>query len=232
MMGVFSAPMPEEMADAAEKLPAFVAELISSTHRQPGDDLLGTLVAVGEGDDDRLSEAELQNLVLTVLLAGYVPPANAMALGVLQLFRHPDQYAALRAKPSLIATTVDELLRIDQDSTTDQLRIATSEVEIGDVVIHPGEIVVTPLRCANRDPGVFTHPDRFDIGRTDNPHLSFAHGPHHCLGAGLARLQLQGGIGALVAALPHLRLAVPFEELSWVTLFFSLKGPQTLPVTW
>jgi len=235
MMGVFSAPTPEEMTEAGEKVLAFVAELISSKRRQPGDDLLGALGAlgaVGDSDEDRLSDTELQNLVLTVLLAGYVPPANAMALGVLRLFCHPDQLEALRAEPSLIATTVEELLRIDQGSTTDQLRIATSHVEIGEVVIQPREIVVAPLRCANRDPAVFADPDRFDITRSDGAHLSFAHGPHHCLGAALGRLQLQVGIGALVAGLPNLRLAVPFEELSWTTLFFTLTGPQTVPVTW
>ncbi|MGH8997369.1 MAG: cytochrome P450 [Acidimicrobiales bacterium] len=228
MMAVFSAPTPEEMAQAGERLPAFIAELIAAQRSKPDNNLLSALIAAGSG----LGDTQLQNVVLTLLLAGYVPPANAMSLAVLQLLRHPDQLEALRAKPALITTAVDELLRIDQGSTTDQLRIATAEVEIGGVLIHSGEVVVAPLRCANRDPDLFADPDRFDITRAENSQLVFAHGPHHCLGTALARLELQIGIGTLVASFPQLRLAVPFAELHWRTLFFTLNGPQGLPVAW
>ncbi|MBJ7595516.1 MAG: cytochrome P450 [Candidatus Dormibacteraeota bacterium] len=197
----------------------------------PGDDLLSALVAPGDVCD-RLSDSELQNIVFTLLLAAYVPPANAMAVAVLQLFRHPDQHAVLRANPALIGTAVDELLRIDQSSAADQLRVATADVDIGGVPFRAGEIVVAPLRCANQDPAVFVDADRFDVTSAENPHLTFAYGPHYCLGAALARLQLQVGIGVLVGRLPQLRLAVPFAELSWTPMFFTLNGPQTLPVVW
>jgi len=231
MLAVFSAPTPAEMAAGGTKLAAFVAELLADKRRQPGDDLLSALVAPGDVCD-RLSDSELQNIVFTLLLAAYVPPANAMAVAVLQLFRHPDQHAVLRANPALIGTAVDELLRIDQSSAADQLRVATADVDIGGVPIRAGGIVVAPLRCANQDPAVFVDADRFDVTRAENPHLTFAYGPHYCLGAALARLQLQVGIGVLVGRLPQLRLAVPFAELSWTPMFFTLNGPQTLPVVW
>lgn len=155
-----------------------------------------------------------------------------MALGVLRLLDRPDQVDALRAEPALVVTAVDEVLRLDHGSTTDQLRVATGEVEFAGVVIHPGEIVVAPLRCANRDPKVFADPDRLDITRAVNPHLAFAHGPHHCLGPALARMLLQVGLGTLIGSLPQLHLAVPVDELSWHTFFFTLNGPEAVPLAW
>lgn len=232
MLAVFSAPTPEEMAQAGEKLPAFIAELIDTKRNRPDNDLLSELIAASDGECNVLSDIQLQNLVLTLLLAGYVPAANAMSLAIVQLLRHPDQHEALRVEPALIDTAVDELLRIDQGSNTDQLRIATADIEIGGVTIRSGEVVVAPLRCANRDPEVFASPDQVDFSRTENSHLAFAHGPHHCLGAALARLQLRIGIGALVASFPLLRLAEPFEDLHWHTMFFTLNGPRALPVIW
>ncbi|MFD8492958.1 cytochrome P450 [Amycolatopsis sp. NPDC059657] len=226
-VAVFTAPNYEEMAEAAQKLGGFLAELVEAKRNAPGDDLLTALIQARDDDGDALSADEVTQLAFAVVIAGYVPPANALAQAVLRLAVEPD----LPREPGLMPALVEELLRQDQGSAADQGRVAVEDADIGGVPIRAGEFVLAALRAGNHDTRRFPEPDVVDLGRTPG-HLTFGHGPHHCLGAALARLVLQAGVTALLDAAPRLRLAVPVEELGWRRMFLTLQGPVSVPIRW
>jgi cytochrome P450 len=196
----FAAAIPAIMGDAE----AAVARRV----RQPGADLLSELIAVRTEDQDRLSEAELVTLVWHLVLAGQTP-ANLIANAVEALLAHPGQLAVLRAEMSLMPRAVEELTRWCGPQLLSLPRYARQDAEIAGVRIGQGEPVTAVLACANRDPRVFTDPGRLDLrhppGRA--AHLGYAHGPHFCLGAALARVQTQVAITALLRRFPALALA-------------------------
>ncbi|UUV31480.1 cytochrome P450 [Amycolatopsis roodepoortensis] len=227
IVAVFTAPSYEEMAEAAQKLGGYLAELVETKRNAPGDDLLTGLIEARDDSGDSLRPDEITQLAFAIVIAGYVPPSNALAQAVLRLAVEP----ALPRDPAGIPALVEELLRQDQSSATDQGRVAVEDAEIGGVPIRAGEFVLAPLRAGNHDRRRFPEPELVDPARTPG-HLTFGHGPHHCLGAALARTELQAGLTALLAAAPRLRLAVPFEELAWRRMFLTLRGPVDVPVTW
>lgn len=148
------------------------------------------------------------------------------------LFRHPDQLTLLREHPELIPNAVEVLLHHVQLETTGPVRIATEDVELSGVVIRAGEAIIPSGHIANSDPEIYPDGRRLDVTRTDLvPHLAFGHGPHHCVGAALARLELRIALGSLLARFPTLRLAVPADQLRWRpgTLMRTL---EELPVSW
>lgn len=217
---------------------AFVAmqqhsvELIAAKREQPGTDLLSRLIAVHDADEGRLSEDELVATILGLFVGGYESTVNQIVKGLLALLRWPDQLAALRADPSLIGSAVEETLRFAAlDSGFGSPRYATADVPVGDVVIPQGATVLVIRQSADRDERQFEDPDRFDVTRGARQHNGFGHGPHHCLGSALARLELEVAIGTVVARFPGLRLAVPPEEIRW-DYRLTAAGPESLPVLW
>jgi cytochrome P450 len=221
----------EVVARADAELRAYMAELIAAKRGNPGADLLTALISARD-EDDRLSEDELVNLAMTVLVAGHETTTNQIANSVVTLLRHPDQLAALHAHPSLLPQAVEELLRfVSLGTGGGMIRIALQEIELGGITIKAGEGVLPISGAANRDPEVFPEPDRFDIERETIPHLAFGHGIHHCLGAQLARMELQVALAALLRRFPGLRLAVLDRELSWKQGVI-INALSTLPVTW
>ncbi|MEU8416099.1 cytochrome P450 [Amycolatopsis japonica] len=223
MLAVFTAPSYEEMTEASRKLGDYLAELVEAKRRAPGEDLLTGLLQARDDDGDALRPDEVTQLAFAILLGGYVPPANALAQIVLRLAADPE----LPRDPA----PVEEFLRQDQGSAADQGRVAVEDADIGGVPIRAGEFVLASLQAGNHDPRRFPEPDRVDPLRTQG-HLTFGHGPHHCLGAALARLQLRTGVTSLLAAAPGLRLAVPFEEVAWRQMFLTLRGPVAVPIDW
>ncbi|AVT37931.1 cytochrome P450 [Plantactinospora sp. BB1] len=193
----FVAAVPAIMRDAAN---AVVGRTGGS-----GVDLLAELVGVHAEDSDRLSETELVTLVWHLVLAGQTP-TNALANAVEALFRHPDQLAALRADEGLLPGAVEELTRWCGPQLLSLPRYAREDVEIAGVPIGKGEPVSAALAGANRDPRVFADPDRLDLRRpVGGPaHLGYGYGPHFCLGAALARVQLEVALGALLRRFPEL----------------------------
>ena len=131
---------------------------------------------------------------------------NLIGNGMLALFRHPDQLAKLKADPSLIRTAVEEFLRYD-GSVQITARVALQDLEIGGKQIHKSQQTLILLGAANHDPAQFANPDQLDIARQDNPHITFSHGIHHCLGAPLARVEAQIAVQTLLRRMPRLRLA-------------------------
>ncbi len=221
----------EEVRAAAAQLMSCLGELIDDKRRQPAEDLLSVLIAMRDRED-RLSEEELVGFAVGLLVAGFETAASELAHAVLLLLRHPDQLAALRESPAGIPAAVEEFLRWTPLSNgLAAIRIAVADVELGGVVVRAGEAVLPLTASANRDGRVFAEPERLDLTRGANPHLAFGSGIHYCLGAQLARLELQVGIAAVLRRFPGLRLAVAYEDLRWKPSM-ALNTLAALPVAW
>jgi cytochrome P450 len=216
----------EEAAErAAAEFVAYLRELAAERRSTPGEDLLTHLVTMRDADGDRLTEDELVTTCILLLNAGHEATVNVSGNGLLALLEHPDQLARLRADPSLLPAAIEELMRYDSPLQLFE-RTATEDVEIGGVTVARGQKIAALLGSANRDPDVFADPDTLDIGRTDNPHISFGAGVHFCIGAPLARVELQASFGALLTRTSRLELGGPARRRPE----FVIRGLHDLPV--
>ncbi|MEH1123018.1 cytochrome P450 [Micromonospora sp. CPCC 206061] len=224
----------DEVGAARAAMNGYLADLVAKKRRNPpaaNPDLMDELIAARD-EEDRLSEEELIIFASTLLIAGYHTTSAAIVNSVVVLMRHPEQYRRLVREPARVPSTVDELLRYSAAATNGgNLRVAVEPVTLGGVDIKPGEAVLPAIIAANRDPAVFADPDRFDPDRADNPHLAFGGGVHYCLGANLARLELEVALTALTTRFSALRLAVDEAELSWDDRAV-IKRLDRLPVAW
>ncbi|MEU5534330.1 cytochrome P450 [Streptomyces sp. NPDC020362] len=221
----------EEVAAANFALYCYLADLVAARRAAHHDDLLGVLVAARD-DEDRLSEEELITFAVTLLIAGHETTAHQLANMIYVLLTHEDQLTLLREQPELLPRAVEELLRfVPLGIGIVNARIATEDVELSGGTVRAGEGVLAPVSHANRDPRVFTDPDRLDITREKNPHLTLGHGAHYCLGAQLARMELQVAIGTLLERFPDVHLSVPAQEIPWKTGML-FRGPQQLSIAW
>lgn len=225
---------PRTGARVIVELQEFLVQLIAEKRRQPGDDLLSAMIAArdtgADGTADRLSEDELTSLAFLVLFAGYENSVHLIGTGILALLRHPEQLDALRAAPELPAGVVEELLRYDPPSPVAIRRFPLTEITIGGVSIPAGATVLLGVAAANRDPRRFTDPELLDVHRPDGGQLTLGHGIHYCVGAPLARLELQVAISAVLRRFPKLALAVDPADLVWRPSFRT-RGLRSLPVT-
>jgi cytochrome P450 len=211
---------------AAAEYVAYVRELVAYRRRRPGDDLLSGLIGIRDADGSRLSEDELVATAVLLQMAGHEASVNVVGNGVLALLRHPDQLARLRADPGLLGPAVEELIRYDSPLQLFE-RTAKQDASVAGVTVRAGQKIAALLGAANRDPAVFADPDRLDAGRAVNPHLGFGAGIHYCLGAPLARVELQVSLATLLARFPRLELAgEPARRPEFV-----LRGLASLPVT-
>ncbi|GII61032.1 cytochrome P450 [Sphaerisporangium krabiense] len=195
----------------AESLPGVIAgarAAVARRRREPADDLLSDLVRAQADDGDRLTDTELVTMVWHLVLAGQTP-ANLIANAVAALLSHPGQRAALRDEPGLMPRAVEELTRWCGPTLLSIPRYAREDAELGGVTVREGEGVVAVVAAANRDPRAFADPDRLDVTRAPGPaaHLGFAHGPHFCVGAALARVQAEVALTTLLGRHPGLSLA-------------------------
>jgi cytochrome P450 len=218
----------EEFDRNREELRAYMAQLIGVHRKEPRDDLMTALIEARD-HDDRLSELELVDLCVGILVAGHETTATQIPNFVVTLLDHPEALSRLRAEPELITGAVEELLRfVPLGSGAGQPRYAREDVEVGGTLVRAGEPVLVAVGAANRDALRFTAAGTLDITRSGNAHLGFGHGVHHCLGAPLARLELQEAIGALVTRFPRLHLA---GDITWKTEML-VRGPRVMPVGW
>lgn len=220
-----------QAAEAAEQLTAYLADLIGTKRRAPGDDLISTLLAPGP-DGLPLDDATVLANLTPVLVAGHDTTHNQLSNSLVALFTHRDQWELLVRRPELVPRAVDELLRHQLLSRIGMLmRVTTAPVDLAGVPLPAGTAVMALSDVANRDPAVFPDPDRIDVRRRDTgKHLAFGAGPHYCPGGRLARLELSVALLALVRRFPGLRPAVPVAELRWKDGI--MRGPWQLPVTW
>jgi len=222
-----------EAMEALIALAGYMSGLIAAKRDEPDGSLLTALIAARD-DEDRLSEEELLLLSISLLVAGHETTANMIGMGLVALLDHPDQLAALRANPELAPAAVDEVLRlvplgIHPDSGL--VRATTSDVELEGVTIPAHCVVRASTAAANLDPAEFPDPGRIDLTRVSSGHVAFGHGPHHCLGAQLARLEMDVAFTSLLAAFPDLRLAVPVTDLAYKDGML-VTGLASLPVAW
>ncbi|MEV7941422.1 cytochrome P450 [Kitasatospora sp. NPDC088264] len=205
----------EVSVETAEGMADYLRALVDHKRTHPGDDLISELLAA-QADGDRLTETEITSMAFLLAIAGHQTTVNLIANGIHALLSHPEQLATLRADPALLPGAIEEVLRYESPFSIASLRRTTEPVTIGGTTIPAGEFVQIALLAANRDPAVFTDPDRFDITRPDaTRHLAFGHGIHHCLGAQLGRLQAEVAFTELLRRFPALRLAEPAEAAQW-----------------
>ncbi len=224
----------EESLYGLAKLSEYIVGLIAQKRAEPAQDMLSELIAARD-EGDRLSEEELVTFGFTLIGAGFDTTANQLANSVLALLvDHPEQWRRLVEDPARIPAAVEELLRHVNLFATDTSgfpRVAAEDMEIGGVKIAAGEAVLLSLASANRDEEVFPEADRLDLDRTPNPHISFGHGIHYCLGKQLGRMEMEIAVEGLVRRFPDLRLAVDEGELPWHEGEIN-HTLTSLPVTW
>lgn len=213
---------------SSSSLNAYMGELVERKRAQPGEDVLSGLCAVGNG---QLSNEHIAGLGAGLLFAGHETTVVRIDIGTLLFLTHPDQRQALLSDPELISTAVEEILRLSNTGSSALPRYAREAIEIGDVTIQPGEAVLLSGGAANRDNRVFGEPDSFAIERQPNPHLTFGYGSHFCIGAPLARIELQAVFARLLSRFPTLCLAVPPEDIRFRNHVLT-GGLFELPVTW
>ncbi|MFL6117951.1 MAG: cytochrome P450 [Catenulispora sp.] len=184
------------MAAVMKEMNAYCLDLIRARRAAPRDDLTSGLLAA-EVDGQRLADEEIVGFVDLLILAGHVTTTVLLGNAVLTLHENPDATAALRADPGLLPAAIEEVLRM-RAPLAPSVRRTTREVELGGRRVPAGQMVLTWLAAANRDEAVFADPDRFDLDRRPNPHLSFGHGIHFCLGAPLARLEARIALEAML----------------------------------
>jgi cytochrome P450 len=222
----------EQRQQAFAQLYGYIAGLVQERRARPGeagDDVLAALIAARDGDGDRLSEPEMVSLGVGILLAGHETTMNMIGNMVYTLLADRSRWEALVADPATIPAAVEEMLRFTPLGRHSGLpRIATEDVELHGGTVRAGEAVLVSTIAANRDPGMFDDPEDLDLSRKPGTHVAFGYGPHHCLGASLARMELQTVLRALVTRLPTLDIG---GELEWRTTTL-VRGLERFPVTW
>ena len=222
---------PEQRGDYQVKLWSYMAVLLKERKAEPRDDLLSKLALVRD-NDDRFTEEEILLFAAGLLAAGHETTTSQIPNFVITLIEHPDELERLRAQPELVTQAVEELMRyVPLGVGAAFPRYAREDVEVGGVLVKKGEAVLASLGSANRDDRAFEDADRLDVTRPASPHLGFSHGAHHCLGAPLARMELQVALTTLVGRLPNLRLAVPNEKLRWKQGSF-MRSITEMPIAW
>jgi cytochrome P450 len=211
---------------ATQEFTAYLKEFIALRREQPQDDLITQLIQVTEGGE-KLTEEELIANCILLLNAGHEATVNVIGNGVLALLNNPDQMEALRLNPDLIEPAVEELLRFDTPLHLFK-RWALEDLEIGGQRLKFGDQVAVLLGAANHDPAVFAEPEKLDLSRENNRHVSFGLGVHYCLGAPLARLELQTALPVLLQRLPDLQLTAKPKFMN----SYHFRGLETLQVSW
>jgi cytochrome P450 family 142 subfamily A polypeptide 1 len=192
----------------------------------PGDDLV-SILCYSDIDGERLDDDSIVNETLLILIGGDETTRHVISRGMLALLEHPDQQEILVDDPSKIEVGVEELLRY-VSPILNMARTVTGDVEVAGQQLHDGDQVILLYPSANRDEEVFADPQRLDVQRQPNPHIAFGFGPHFCLGASLARLELKAMFTRLLDRLPDIRLAddspLPYRNSNFIT------GPEAMPV--
>ncbi|MEV4060379.1 cytochrome P450 [Nonomuraea dietziae] len=200
-------------------------QLVAQKRKEPGDDFISRLSADGVPDD------EVAAMSMFMLFAGHETTVVAIGMGTLALLTNPGQRDALIADPSLIPAAVEEMLRAPGKGGGGIPRYARADIDLAGATIRAGELVLLDNGAANHDASAFPEPDRFDVTRQAAHHLTFGRGAHYCLGAPLARMELQVVFGQLLPRFPAMRLAVPLEELREHDTKLT-SGLVELPVEW
>jgi cytochrome P450 len=221
----------DELRTAERDVQSYLDGLVREKRANPDGTLISTMVAAND-DGDHLTHAELLTNLQGVLTAGHHTTICQLGNSFVTLLRHPDQLRLLRDDPTLITRAVEELLRYSRLFSSSQPRVTTEPVVLEGVPIDEGDAVLPVVTAANRDPEAFPDPNRFNITREGPaPHVGFGHGPHFCLGAQLARMELRVAIGTTLKRFPGLHLAAAPEDLTYDATQ-ELRALDALPAAW
>jgi cytochrome P450 len=210
--------------EASTAFSDYVRAVVDQRRSSPGDDLISDLIEARD-DGARLTDDELVASVVLLLNAGHEASVNVFGNGLHALLQHPEQLARITSGEVSVDTALEELIRYDAALQLFE-RTATADVEVSGQLIRSGERIACLMGSANRDAAVFPDADTFDVGRDPNPHVGFGMGVHFCLGAPLARLELQISIKTLLDRFPTLELAGKAPRRpTWV-----LRGYESIPV--
>ncbi len=228
IVGVTPEPMGPEhvqrtLASIAD-LTRYITEVLEARRRAPADDLVSDLLRA-EVEGQRLTDREIIDFLVLLLLAGLETTVHLLVNSLLFLAERPDELARLRADLTLVPRFIDEMLRYDAPVQA-LLRTVTSDVTLSGVRIPKGEVVLALIASANRDERQYTEPDRFDLYR-EQPALSFGYGAHYCIGAQLARLEARCGLEALLSRFSDFKRTS--ASLTW-SQAITVRGPHTLPL--
>jgi cytochrome P450 len=219
---------PVEVAEASRRVTEYTIGLLEAKRAAPGDDLVSALVNASDHGDG-LNQDELVAMIFVLMAAGLDTPMRQIGVAVYTLLTHPSELAKLRADPSLMPSAVDELMRFDGTVAVASFRFAVADIPLDDVIIPAGEMVLLSPGSADRDSAHFDTPDQLDVQRHQPGSLAFGHGPHYCIGAHLAKLEIEVALSRLISRFPHLRLAVDPNELHWEN-HNLLRSLEELPV--
>ncbi len=213
---------------AQDELDEYSRQLIADRRQRPADDLITDLIAAEEAGD-KLSTDELVMMVEAVIVGGTDTTRNQLGCTVGLMSEHPDQWAVLAQRPELAARAVEESMRYF-GAVRGTARFASCDIEYRNVLFPEGTLLSVGLAEANRDDGVFTQPDAFDIRSVapSSPHMTFGSGIHYCLGAALARAELQEALPILAQRMPDLQVD---GAITWKPDGVGIFGPSHLPVT-
>ncbi|MFC6064062.1 cytochrome P450 [Streptomyces ochraceiscleroticus] len=220
----------DEVRAGLKAFERYVADLVRS-NAATGDGELISSLREAHIDGEGLAEHRIVRSVRGLIFAAYETTSSAIAHGAALLLAHPEQRAALRTHPELIGPAVEEILRYWPPFAHGVPRRATEDIKLSGGCVLAGQAVIGPIAAANRDERAFTDPDTFDIRRHPNPHLSFGQGAHYCVGAALARSELEVALSSLLARFPDLALSCSLEGLRWHEGFL-VRRLESLPVTW
>jgi cytochrome P450 len=210
----------------------YMGELIEAKRANPDDDLISALIEVHDEEDGRLSTHELHMWCMILVLAGYETTASQLGSSVVLLLQHPEQLKSLREDVSQVPAAIEELLRCQlAGHSLSMLRYVTDDIEVGGVTVPAGSGLIPVLESANFDESVFPDAQTLDVTRDARNQLVFSAGPHFCLGAALARLELRIALTAILSRFPNLRLAVDVQELRHHTNPLDL-GFVEVPIAW
>jgi cytochrome P450 len=213
-----------------EKAFDYLRELVARKRADPGSDLLSALSMAAADDGSRLSEEELLDTALLLLVAGHDTTVYLIANTILALLQAPEQMAALCADPTLVPAAIEETLRYDSPVNLPPQQYTAEPITLSGTTLPAGEMLLVSVLSANRDAAQFADPDRFDIHRDQNgKHIAFGHGIHYCPGAPLARMEARIAVGKLIHRFPDMRLAVRPDELTMRNSLL-MHGPQKLPL--
>jgi cytochrome P450 len=231
VLRIFNGNLQEDLpiiSAAQDELDEYTRALIADRRDKPGDDLLTDLIAAEE-QGDRLTTEELVRMVEAVIVGGTDTTRNQLGCAVALFAEHPEQWALLAAEPELAGRAVEETMRYF-GAVRGTGRFASEDIEYKGVLFPAGTFIATSMATANRDATVFDDPDVFDITREPpgQPHLTFGSGIHYCLGAALARAELQEALPVLARRLPDLTVDGP---ITWKPNAVGIFGPEHLPVT-
>jgi hypothetical protein len=219
--------MQEQAAEALQNLISYMMALIEERRKNPTEDILGALVSAEE-EGDRLDVEELLFNSIGLLMAGLETTIGLIGHAMRCFARFPDQWELLYQQPDLLDSAIEECLRFEP-SVPLTVRTLHEDTEFGGIVIPKDNRVMAVLIAGNRDPAVFSDPDKFDITRNEARHCSFGGGIHFCLGSHLARLNTQIALSSMVGRFSNLELND--EDIEWAPSLFRIPGMMPMRFT-